>query len=57
MFRIRTSILVFVVLFTPARVSVAWYALREIFEEKTEAMAGEPMDILTHIAPQLAALA
>jgi hypothetical protein len=40
-----------------ARVSVAWCALREFFEEKTEAMMGEPMDILTHIAPQLAALA
>jgi hypothetical protein len=40
-----------------ARVAVAWCALREVFEEKTEAMIAEPMDILTHVAPQLAALA
>jgi hypothetical protein len=40
-----------------ARVAVAWCALREVFEEKTEAMMAEPMDILAHIAPQLAALA
>jgi hypothetical protein len=39
------------------RVAVAWCALREVFEEKTEAMMAEPMEILTHIAPQLAALA
>jgi hypothetical protein len=40
-----------------ARVAVAWFALREAIEEKTEAMMAEPMEILTHIAPQLAALA
>ena len=40
-----------------ARIAVAWCALREAFEEKTEAMMAEPMEILTHIAPQLAALA
>jgi hypothetical protein len=40
-----------------ARVAVAWCALREAFEEKTEAMMAEPMELLTHIAPQLAALA
>lgn len=40
-----------------ARVAVAWCALRETIEEKTEAMMAEPMEILTHLAPQLAALA
>jgi hypothetical protein len=40
-----------------ARVAVAWCALREAIEEKTEAMMAEPVEILTHIAPQLAALA
>ena len=40
-----------------ARIAVAWCALREAVEEKTEAMMAEPMEILTHLAPQLAALA
>ena len=40
-----------------ARVAVAWAALREAVEEKTEAMMAEPVELLTHIAPQLAALA
>lgn len=40
-----------------ARIAVAWCALREAVEEKTEALAAEPMELLTHIAPQLAALA
>jgi hypothetical protein len=40
-----------------ARIAVAWAALREAFEEKTEAMMAEPMELLTHLAPQLAALA
>jgi hypothetical protein len=40
-----------------ARVTVAWVALREAVEEKTEAMMAEPLELLTHIAPQLAALA
>ena len=40
-----------------ARVAVAWCALRETFEEKTEAMMAEPMELLAHFAPQLAALA
>ena len=39
------------------RVAVGWGVLREVFEEKTEAMMAVPMDILTHVAPQLAALA
>src|SRR4029079_974114 len=40
-----------------ARRAVAWCALREAIEEKTEAMMAEPMELLTHLAPQLAALA
>ena len=40
-----------------ARVAAAWCALREAFEEKTEALTAEPIEILTHIAPQLVALA
>jgi len=40
-----------------ARVAVAWCALRETIEEKTEAMMAEPIEFLTHIAPQLTALA
>jgi hypothetical protein len=40
-----------------AKVMVAWAALREAFEERVEPMLAEPMEMLTHIAPQLAALA
>jgi hypothetical protein len=40
-----------------ARIAVAWCALREAFEEKSEAMMAEPMELLAHLAPQLAALA
>jgi hypothetical protein len=40
-----------------ARIAVAWVALREAFEEKTEAMMAEPMELLAHLAPQLSALA
>jgi hypothetical protein len=40
-----------------ARVTVAWCALREAVEEKAEAMMAEPMELLAHVAPQLAALA
>jgi hypothetical protein len=40
-----------------ARVTFIWYATREIFEEKMEAMLGESEDLLVHFAPQLAALA
>jgi len=39
-----------------ARVTVAWCALREAFEEKTEAMMAEPMELLSHIAPPLGVL-
>ncbi len=40
-----------------AKVSVAWCAFREFFEEKAEALTAEPMELLVHFAPQLAALA
>jgi hypothetical protein len=40
-----------------AKVAVAWHAFRETFEEKAEALTAEPMEVLAHIAPQLAALA
>jgi hypothetical protein len=40
-----------------ARVAVAWYAVREAFEEKIEPMLAEPVELLTHVAPQLAAFA
>jgi hypothetical protein len=39
-----------------AKVAIAWQAFREAFEEKTEALTAEPMEVLAHIAPQLAAL-
>ena len=39
-----------------ARVAVAWGAVREFFEEKTEAVLGEPIEVLAHIAPQIAPL-
>ncbi len=40
-----------------AKVAVAWAALREAFEERVEPMLAEPMEVLTHVAPQLAAFA
>ena len=40
-----------------ARAALVWYAVREIFEEKMEAMLGEGEDLLVHFAPQLAAFA
>ena len=40
-----------------AQVAAGWYAFREAFEEKTEALAAEPAEILVHIMPQLATLA
>ena len=40
-----------------ARIVVAWCAIREAIEEKTEAMMAEPIEVLSHMAPQLAALA
>jgi hypothetical protein len=40
-----------------AKVVVAWAALREAFEERVEPLLAEPTEVLTHLAPQLAALA
>ena len=40
-----------------AQVAVAWHAFREAFEEKADALMAEPMEMLVHLAPQLAALA
>jgi hypothetical protein len=40
-----------------ARIAVAWCALRETVEEKTEALMAEPLEMLNHLAPQLVALA
>jgi hypothetical protein len=34
----------------------AWLAVRSSVEEKIEAMMGEPVEVITHIAPQLVAL-
>jgi hypothetical protein len=39
-----------------ARIAVAWFAVRETIEERTEAMMAEPIEILSHMSPQLAAL-
>src|SRR5262249_3431458 len=39
-----------------ARAALAWYAVRELFEEKVEAILGETEDLLVHVAPQLAVL-
>lgn len=40
-----------------ARLTVMWCAAREAFEEKIEPIMAEPLEILTHVAPQLAAFA
>jgi hypothetical protein len=40
-----------------ARIAIAWCAIREAFEEKTDAMLAEPFELLTHLAPQISALA
>jgi hypothetical protein len=40
-----------------ARLTVAWVAVREIFEEKVEPVLAEPSEILSLVAPQLGALA
>jgi hypothetical protein len=39
------------------RVTVFWAAMRELFEEKLEPMVVEGEELLTHLVPQLAALA
>lgn len=40
-----------------ARIAVLWCAIREVFEEKVEPVMAEPLELLSHFAPQLAALA
>jgi hypothetical protein len=40
-----------------ARVTAIGCAMRELFEEKLEPMLVEPAELLTHFAPQIAALA
>jgi hypothetical protein len=40
-----------------AQLALAWCAMREFYEEKVEPALAEPMEVLSHIAPQLAALA
>lgn len=40
-----------------ARTSVAWYAARATFEEKIKPILAEPVELLTHAAPQFAAFA
>jgi GNAT superfamily N-acetyltransferase len=38
------------------RAMAAWYAARELFEEKLEPLMAEPAELLSHVAPPLAAL-
>ena len=40
-----------------ARLTVCWCAVRDFFEEKVEPVLAEPVEFVTHFAPQLAALA
>jgi hypothetical protein len=40
-----------------AQMAVAWCAMREFYEEKIEPALAEPMEVLSHFAPQIAALA
>jgi hypothetical protein len=40
-----------------ARVALAWCVVRETIEEKIEPLLAEPVELLAHFAPQLAALA
>jgi len=40
-----------------ARIGTLWFALRELFEEKLEPIIGDSEELLTHVVPQLAALA
>ena len=39
-----------------AQIAVAWCAAREFFEERVEPMMTEPVEVLSHFAPQFAAL-
>jgi hypothetical protein len=40
-----------------AQLAICWCAVREFFEEKIEPVLAEPMEALSHFAPQLASLA
>lgn len=40
-----------------AKLTVMWAAVRETFEEKVEPLLAEPIEVVTHIGPQIAALA
>jgi hypothetical protein len=40
-----------------ARIVLAWSAIRSTFEEKVEPMLEGPAELLTHVAPQIAAMA
>lgn len=42
--------------FIVARALAAWLAIKETFEERIEPAMAEPMEVLSHIAPQLVAL-
>ena len=39
-----------------SRIVVAWLAIKETFEEKIEPALAEPMEVLSHVAPQIVAL-
>jgi hypothetical protein len=39
------------------QIAMAWMAMREFYEEKIEPTLAEPIELLTHFAPQLGALA
>jgi hypothetical protein len=39
-----------------ARAVMAWVAIRETFEEKVEPVLAEPVEVLSHVAPQFAAM-
>jgi len=43
--------------FIAVRAIGAWYAAREFFEEKLEPLLAEPLELLSHVAPQFAAFA
>lgn len=40
-----------------ARIGLVWIAVRHHYEEKIEPVFAEPMELLTHVFPQLAAFA
>lgn len=40
-----------------ARIGLAWIAAREFIEERIEPLMAEPVEVATHVFPQLAALA